>query len=447
MTQLADLTAPGNRLRRGKNLALLTGSSAMDNAEANVTSVLFPLMREALGLSNSALGTIVAVGKGVGMVAGVPWMFLATRYPRKTVLAICAGFWGVWSIAAGTANSFGQFVVLYGIAAAGFAGAGPIALAILGDIYDDHHRGRATGALYGGVALVTGISGPIFGLLSGSANGWRYGFYLSGAITLVLGVLILRCLDDPAAHARHDAEVPTLAQIEDRARSLRGSLRELFAIQTFRYILVQRVFSGQNVIMSFAATFMVTERGLGTATAAAIALPFALGYMAGTFGGGRLNDLWHRARPRTGRVAMLQVSQLAFAAVAFLATQLVWQQTAIYVALFTVLGFLQGQVPVTNRPLIMAVVPPHLRGLAFAVSVSTIEALAYAGYALLVGRLGDAIGLQGALLLVTVLLTTANGICSAALYRPYARDSAVIAARWPGPGPLAPVRPASTGAE
>jgi hypothetical protein len=137
----------------------------------------------------------------------------------------------------------------------------------------------------------------------------------------VLGVLILRCLDDPAAHARHDAEVPTLAQIEDRARSLRGSLRELFAIQTFRYILVQRVFSGQNVIMSFAATFMVAERGLGAAIAAAIALPFALGYMAGTFGGGRLNDLWHQARPRTGRVAMLQVSQLAFAAAAFLATQ------------------------------------------------------------------------------------------------------------------------------
>lgn len=100
-------------------------------------------------------------------------------------------------------------------------------------------------------------------------------------------------------------------------------MRELFAIQTFRYILVQRVFSGQNVIMSFAATFMVTERGLSTATAAAIALPFAFGYMAGTVGGGRLNDLWHRARPRTGRIAMLQVSQLAFAAVAFLATQLV----------------------------------------------------------------------------------------------------------------------------
>ncbi|WP_280426233.1 MFS transporter [Nocardia carnea] len=434
MTHSPGFAAPGQRVRRGKNLALLTASSAMDNAEANVTSVLFPLMREALGLSTSALGTIVAVGKAVGVFAGVPWVMLANRYSRRTVLAICAGFWGVWSIAAGMSGSFAQFVVLYGIAAAGFAGAGPIALAILSDIYPDSRRGRATGALYGGVALITGISGPVFGQLSGFADGWRYGFYLSGGITLVLGVLILVSLDDPVSRSRHEVEeVPTLDRIEDKARNLRGALRELFAIRTYRYLLVQRVFSGQNIIMSFATTFMVTERGLSTATAAAIVLPFALGYMAGTFTGGRINDLWHRHRPRTGRVAMLQVSQLAFAAVAFAAIQPVWGNTAIYVLLFTVLGFLQGQVPVTNRPLIMAVVPPHLRGMAFAVSVSTVEALAYAGYALLAGFLGDLIGLQATLLLITVALTTANGVCSAALYRPYAHDSAVITARWPEP--------------
>ncbi|WP_280402010.1 MFS transporter [Nocardia carnea] len=433
MTHSADSALPGHRARRGKNLALLTASSAMDNAEANVTSVLFPLMREALGLSTSALGTIVAVGKAVGVFAGVPWMMLANRYSRRTVLSICAGFWGVWSIAAGMSASFGQFVVLYGIAAAGFAGAGPIALAILSDIYPDSHRGRATGALYGGVALITGISGPVFGQLSGFADGWRYGFYLSGGITLVLGVLILVCLDDPVSRSRREVELPSLDRIEDKARNLRGGLRELLAIRTYRYLLVQRVFSGQNIIMSFATTFMVTDRGLSTATAAAIVLPFALGYMAGTFAGGRVNDLWHRHRPRTGRVAMLQAGQLAFAAVAFAAIGPVWQHTAIYVLLFTVLGFLQGQVPVTNRPLIMAVVPPPLRGLAFAVSVSTVEALAYAGYALLAGFLGDLIGLQATLLLITVALTTVNGVCSAALYRPYAHDSAVIAARWPDP--------------
>ena len=88
-----ELAAPTQfpRSRRGKNLALLTGSTAMDNAESSVTSVLFPLMREAMGLSSAALGTIVAVAKAVGVFTAIPWAFLARRYSRKSVLAICSG--------------------------------------------------------------------------------------------------------------------------------------------------------------------------------------------------------------------------------------------------------------------------------------------------------------------------------------------------------------------
>ncbi|MCU1643365.1 MAG: L-galactonate transporter [Nocardia sp.] len=428
-TDTADFAAPGARRIRGKNLALLTASNAMDNAEASVTTVLFPLMRDALGLSSAALGTIVAVGKVVGAGAGIPWAFLARRYPRKIALAVCSGFWGLWAIAAGFSDSFLQFVILYAIAAAGFAGSGPIALGIVGDIYDDNHRGRATGLFYAGVALTTGIAAPLFGRLSEFENGWRYGYFIAGGMCVLVGVLIVSFLEDPIRAG--DTAASAVRTVEEKARTVRSGLRELFAVQTFRYILMQRLLSGQNVIMSFGVVFLVEERGFTTATASIVALPFALGYIAGTLTGGRVIDRVHRARPRSGRIAMLQISQIAFAAVAFIGTQLAWSSIGAYVAIFAAIGFLQGQVPVINRPLIMAVSPPDLRPLAFAVSVSMADALAYGAYALLTGVLGDAIGLQGALLIVTVLLTAINGVASALLYRPYARDSAAIAARLP----------------
>ncbi|MFE3027399.1 MFS transporter [Nocardia tengchongensis] len=432
-TDTADFAAPGARRRRGKNLSLLTASHAMDNAESSVTTVLFPLMRDALGLSATALGTIVAVGKIVGAVSGIPWVFLARRYPRTTVLAICAGFWGVWAMAAGLSNTFGQFVILYGIAAAGFAGAGPIALGMVGDIYDDNHRGRATGLFYAGVALTTGVAAPLFGRLSGFANGWRYGFFISGGLCVLVGVLILAFLDDPVREQHRGPAV------DHRARTIFDGLRELFAVQTFRYILAQRLLSGQNVIMSFGVVFLVQDRGFTTATASVIALPFAIGYVLGTLAGGRVLDSVHQAYPRGGRIAMLQASQLAFAGIAFLGTQLAWHSIGVYVAIFAVLGLLQGQVPVVNRPLIMAVVSPQLRPLAFAVSVSMADAIAYGSYALLTGVLGDAIGLQGALLVVTVLLTAVNGVASGLLYRPHARDSAAITARFLNHHPISEV--------
>ncbi|MFE5111789.1 MFS transporter [Streptomyces sp. NPDC056663] len=425
-TDTAAASSPLGRGKRRKNLTLLTASTAMDNAESSVVTVLFPLMREAMGLTSSALGTIVAVGKVVGMVSGIPWVFLARRYSRKVVLATCSGFWGIWVIAAGLSTSFTQFVLLYAIAAAGFAGAGPIALEILGDIYGDSRRGGATGLMYGGVALIAGVSAPLFGLLSHSADGWRYGYVASGAICLVVGLLVLMLLDDP--DQAEDETRPALDAVERRARSVRSGLRELFATGTFRLILVQRLCSGQNVIMSFGVVFLVEERGFSTATASVVALPFAVGYLTGTVLGGRINDRVHHLRPRSGRIVMLQASQLAFAVVAFATTQVAWGGgIAVYAVLFALLGLLQGQVPIVNRPLIMAVVRPELRALAFAVSVTTVEALAYAGYALLVGHLGDTIGLQKALMAITVLLTAVNGLASAALYRPYARDTTAVA--------------------
>ena len=415
------------RGRRGKNLALLTGSTAMDNAESSVTTVLFPLMREAMGLSSAALGTIVAVAKAVGIFTAIPWTFLARRYSRKSVLGLCSGFWGGWVILAGLSDNFTQFLILYAIGAAGFAGAGPIALSILGDLYEDERRGRATGLVYGSVAIIAGVSAPIFGLLSRFEDGWRYGYIITGAICIVIGVLIMMFLDDPEPDHNHSRT--TVDDLGAKARFWRDGIRELLAIKTFRYILLQRIFSGQNVLMSFGIVFLVEEHGFTTATASIIAPPFAIGFLLGTFVGGRVNDAVHVKRPRSGRIIMLQASQLAFAAAALIATQFSWNNIAIYAALFGVLGLCQGQVPVVNRPLIMAVVRPELRALAFAVSLSTVEALAYAGYALLVGILGDTIGLQGALLIVTVVLTAANGLASAALYRPYARDSAALLAR------------------
>ncbi|MDH6290511.1 MFS transporter [Rhodococcus opacus] len=419
-------TLTAGRRTRGKNLSLLTASTAMDNAENSITTVLFPLMREALGLSSSALGVIVAVSKAVGIFAAVPWVFLAKRFSRRAVLATCSGFWGVWVILAGLSSSFTQFVILYGIAAAGFAGAGPIALEIMGDLYDDRRRGRATGMLYGGVAIITGVSAPLFGQLSGFDDGWRYGYILSGCMCILIGVLVVVFLDDTRPVEGERRAGDAVVKAEEKAQNVVAGVRELLRIRTFRYILVQRLLSGQNVIMSFGVVFLVEERGFSTATAAIVATPFAIGYLLGTVVGGRLNDAVHRRWPASGRVMMLQASQLAFAAAVFVELQMPTSSIGFFVAIFAVVGFLQGQVPVVNRPLIMAVVSPEQRALAFAVSLSTVEALAYAGYALLVGYLGDAIGLQGALLLVTVALTVVNGLCSGLLYRPYARDSAAV---------------------
>lgn len=420
-----DPRPPNSPTRRRRNFALVTGASTMDNTEQSIISVLYPSVQAALGLTLSALGTLVASTKLIGVVFGPLWVVLARRTNRRVVLATCSGLWGVWIVAAGFSQNYYQLLVLYIIAAAGFSGAAPIVSEILGDLYPDARRGRAVGYMYGMVALITAASGPIFGQLSRFENGWRYGYFISGSICILLGLLILLTFKDPGLGATEMYRArPDTAGI--KPASTLEDLRELLKNRTIVLILVQRLLSSQALLMGFGVVYLVDVFGFTNATAALVALPYGVGYFAGTVTGGMAVDRLHRRFPQRGRIAFLQVTQFLFVAVAFAATQLDWGSIAIFSVFFAMLGALAGVNPVVRAPLVMAVVRPELRGMAFALLISVVESLVWAVYSLSAGALGDAIGLQTTFLFLLVGITFAGAVFASFLYRPYLRDSEAL---------------------
>lgn len=412
---------------RRRNFALLTGASTMDNTEQSIVSVLYPSVQAALGLSLSALGTLVAATKLVGVVTGPLWVMLARRTNRRIVLATCSGFWGMWIVAAGFSQNYIQLLVLYVLAAAGFCGAAPIVTEILGDVYGDRRRGRASGHMYGTVALLTAASGPLFGQLSHFDNGWRYGYFISGTICVLLGVSIVLFMRDPGVGAAE----PQLAGLSIEEREVYGKItfadaRELFKIPTFVLMLIQRLLSGHLLLIAFGVVYLVQVFGFSNAQASLVILPYGVGYFAGTLVGGALADRVHIRFPQHGRIAYLQIAQLAFAGVAFVGTQFAWGSIWIFAGFFAVLGALQSANPVIKVPIVMAVVRPEVRGLAFALLISVMESLAWAIFSLGAGYLGDLIGLQRTFLLILVALMVVNGAFVTLIYRPYVRDSAAM---------------------
>ncbi|MCX4725601.1 MFS transporter [Streptomyces sp. NBC_01306] len=411
--------------RRWRQLALLSAANSMDNTEQSVVSVMFPALRSALALPLSALSILMAVSKLVGVVTGPLWVLLAQRYSRKRVLALCSGLWGIWTITVGLAQNFSQLLILFTIAAGGFAGGGPLINGILADLFDDSARGRAAGYMYGLIALVTAVAGPLLGQLSQVEDGWRYGFFAAGASNIVLGVLVLRFFDDPGVGAAE----PQLSELDDtalRARTRPLTLRragELLRIRSVVMVLVQRILNGQLVMMSFTVVFLVDVGGFSNAEASLVIPPAALAYFLGNVLGGYVTDRVRRRFPRTGRITVLQAATLAYAASAFLATQPAWSSLAVFAVFFGLMGVFQGFNPGINRPVLMAVTPPDLRSAAFALMLSA-EAAGWALMTLLVGWLGEALGLRAALLWVGVVLVAVNGLLLTLLYRPYVRDVA-----------------------
>ncbi|WP_165831693.1 MFS transporter [Brachybacterium endophyticum] len=409
---------------RWRKLALIGGTLFADNNESSVISTLAPVIFAALALPLSALGVLVAVGKCVTVVFGPFWAFVARRTNRKTTFVLTTAAAGLVTIATGFATGFVTLLLGYAVTAVFVAAALPLVSEITIDLFDAPLRGRASGYTWGAVSLLGSVAGPLLGRLSTIENGWRWGFFLWGAVMIVLALLVFAFFRDPGVGASE----PTLVALtpEQRAADEKltwAKIRQMLRIPTFVIMLIQRLVSGHLLIGSFGTVFLVSTYGFTTAVAAVVTLPFGIGYTVGTLGGGIVTDALHKAFPRRGRLTVLQFAQIAFGIVAIIATQVDWGGIGVFAIFWAMLGFLQGLNPGVNRPIVAAVVPPELRGAAFALMLSVFEAIAYAIFNLLAGYIGQAHGLVVVMLWLPGIVMLANGLFVSVLYWTYPKDA------------------------
>ncbi|MEP9380151.1 MFS transporter [Aquabacter sp. CN5-332] len=404
---------------RWRSLAVLTAMLGMNNAEGGILVILFPAIRASLGLSLTDLGVLTAGAKVSGAIFSPLWAWLARRWNRKAVLFAAAGLWGVWGIGAGFADSFATLLVFYCVLAAGYAGVVPIITAILADLFDDATRGRAVGYLYGALSLIASVLGPALGQLSGIENGWRIGLWTVGSLNIAIGFLVFAVFRDPGLGASDTANASRNTHTDV---SVPHALAALFRIRSFNIMLLSRLLSGQLLLVGFGVVYLTEVYGFSNQVAALVLGPFGLGYFLGAVGGAMVVDRMHRRWPGTGRVLFFQAAQFLFAAIAYFGTQFDWGRISIFMAFWFLMGLTMGVNPGVNRPIVMAVVPPALRTLAFAILVAIVESLTWALYNLGAGWLGDIYGLKPVFLAVLVGAMLANGIVVTLLYGTYARD-------------------------
>ncbi|WP_166844689.1 MFS transporter [Isoptericola sp. BMS4] len=415
-------TDPARLPHRWRNLFTLTGSTAIDSTEGSVISTIFPTIAASLGLNSSHLGTLTAVGKLASAPAGPVWTWLAARTSRKTVLVVTSLLGGAFGVAAAFSQGYWSLLVLNTLMAASLVGGSPVSNALIMDSFDDRNRGRAMSYFYGSVSAIAAFIGPLLGLFTRSAEGWRLGLVTMGAVAVLAGIAQWLLIKDPGVGASE----PELAGLDaERRGQRRVSLREvlgLFRVPTFSVMMLSRLLSGHLLINVFGVTFLVTERGFDNATAAVVLAPFGVGYLVGTLGGGQLLGLIDRAFPDRGRVAYIQGAQVAFAVAAFLGTQVAYDSIAVYGAFWALMGAAQGMNPPVNRPIVASVVLPELRGQAFAVFITVFETIGWALFSLGAGQLAVSLGIQQVFLGVLVVLMLVNAAVLSALYRTYPSD-------------------------
>lgn len=272
---------------------------------------VFPLLKEEMGLSNVQLGIVAGsfmwVYAAFGPIAGL----IGDRLNRKTLILGGLLFWSLVTLATALSTQYWHLVLFRALEGLGEAFYFPAAMSVVADYHGPRTRSRAMSIHQSSVYAGT-IAGGTFAGLMGQMYGWRSGFYLFGALGVVLAVVLVFFLREPARGAAEASpeEVEAGAAPDEAAGSppirdgVGGTLRAIYGVPMVRILTL--VFVGANfvamIFLSWMPSFLFERFGMTLAMAGFSATAYLqIASVLGVLTGGMLADRLVR-RYRGGRM-------------------------------------------------------------------------------------------------------------------------------------------------
>jgi MFS family permease len=158
---------------------------------------VFELLKSEMHLSDVQLGIVGAsfmwVYAAVGPIAGL----VGDRINRKTLVIGGLVFWSLITIATAFSTKYPHLVLFRALEGFGEAFYFPASMSMLSDYHSAGTRSRAMSIHQSSVYAGTIAGGSVAGVL-GQHYGWRSSFYLFGSLGMLLGVVLLLLLREPA---------------------------------------------------------------------------------------------------------------------------------------------------------------------------------------------------------------------------------------------------------
>lgn len=215
LTESASL-ADRSRFYKWELLILLWIAFFLNQADRQIFSVVLPLIKADLSLTDGELGLIASsLVWTYGLLVPVAG-FIGDRWSRKSIIGSSLMFWSFATLATGISTTVTQFILLRGIATGGGeAFYAPAANAL---ISEEHKKRRSSALAIHQTAVYFGIilSGLIAGYI-GQRYGWRNAFYIfGGAGILIAFIIFLRLRKDKPAQQEQRVSILSTAKVVAR---------------------------------------------------------------------------------------------------------------------------------------------------------------------------------------------------------------------------------------
>ncbi|MBN2472298.1 MAG: MFS transporter [Anaerolineae bacterium] len=348
------------------------------------------------GINRTAMG---AVGTGaliVGAVLYPLWGYLYDRYARAKLLALASAIWGLTTWLGAIAPTYPLF-----LAARASTGIDDSSYPGLYSLIADYFGPRVRGKIYGLLQLTQPLGymvGLVLALMVGPIIGWRNVFLLTGAVGLVLAVLIFLFVRE-APRGGAEPELAELAEI-GVYRFKWETARNLLRRRTLIPLFLQGFFGvfPWNVISFWFFNYLETERGYSPDDVLTTMATAVLILAAGYFAGGSLGD-WLFKRTRRGRLIVCLFGVITGAVMLYLTLQVPLANKGQFMVMLSITAFL---IPFSSPNIISTVYDitvPEVRSTALSVQYF-IESGGAALSPLMAGWIAERSSLGTAILLI-----------------------------------------------
>lgn len=211
---------------------------------------VFPLLKSEMHLSDVQLGVVGSSFMVVYAISGPLAGLAGDRFQRKTLIIVGLLFWSLITIATALSRQYWHLVAFRALEGLGEAFYFPASMSLVSDYHDRNTRSRAMSIHQSSVYAGTIAGGTAAGFL-GQYHGWRSSFYLFGSLGVLLGLILLAMLKEPA---RGQVEASQSLQPGPSKGGIHRTLSGIFAHPMVAVLMT--VFVGANFVAMIFLTWM-----------------------------------------------------------------------------------------------------------------------------------------------------------------------------------------------
>ncbi|HEU4428042.1 MAG TPA: MFS transporter [Myxococcota bacterium] len=395
----------GSAVYRWYVLGVLTLIYACHALDRGVPNIVLELVKQDFALSDGQVGLFTGTLFGIAFaLAGVPLGFVSDRVNRRNMLGIILVAWSAFTSLGGFAASFPLLLASRFAVGAAEAGAAPIAMPMLSDIFPPERRATVIGLFY--------MSNPIAGIATAAAAvvaakfGWQAAVLLAGAPGLVLALLLFATVREPARGASEGAATQERASAGEVLRFLAGRPGLLL-------LMLGCALSGFVAISTGAWAVSFYTRVHGLALAEIAPLFAGVGFL-GLASYPLVGFLGDRAARRHERGPLLLVATICAGGAALGILALHVPSAWVAIPLWVAFGFFTHAYTPPAYAALMAKTPPHLRGVTMSTLQLTTNLFGFGIGPAWVGAMSDVLGGGAAIrsaLSVAVAVLFVAGAC------------------------------------